>query len=144
MSHTTEEYVHKFWELLDVILNAILFILIAFVLIEIEFNTQVILFGVSAVFVVLISRIIVVNLINFFFLKKSKFDAKTMKIISWGGLRGGLSIALVLSLPNSEIKDTLLVATYFSVLFSIIFQGLTIEKYANRIDRKMKEKESAN
>lgn len=141
MSHTTEEYVHKFWELVDVILNAILFILIAFVLIEIDFNTEVILFGIAAVIVVLVSRIIVVNLINLFFLKKSKFDSKTMKIISWGGLRGGLSIALVLSLPNSEIKDTLLVATYFSVLFSIIIQGLTIEKYANRIDRKMKEKE---
>jgi CPA1 family monovalent cation:H+ antiporter len=61
-----------------------------------------------------------------------KLTTKEAKIISWGGLRGGLSLALVLSLPNSETKNILLIATYFCVLFSIIIQGLTIERLAKQ------------
>lgn len=132
MSDTTQEYVHKFWELVDVILNAILFILIAFVLIVIDFKTKYIWVGLISVFIVLLSRIIIVYLPHLVFPKLLKLTGKEAKIISWGGLRGGLSLALVLSLPDSETKDILLIATYFCVLFSIIIQGLTIEKLAKR------------
>ncbi len=132
MSDTTQEYVHKFWELVDVILNAVLFILIAFVLIVIDFKTKYIIVGLISVFVVLLSRIIVVYLPHLAFPKLLKLTNKEAKIISWGGLRGGLSLALVLSLPDSETKNILLIATYFCVLFSIIIQGLTIEKLAKR------------
>ncbi len=132
MSDTTQEYVHKFWELVEVILNAVLFILIAFVLIVIDFKTKYIWIGVISVFIVLISRIIIVYLPHLVFPKLLKLTNKEARIISWGGLRGGLSLALVLSLPDSEIKDTLLIATYFCVLFSIIVQGLTIESLAKR------------
>jgi CPA1 family monovalent cation:H+ antiporter len=59
-----------------------------------------------------------------------KLTNKEANIISWGGLRGGLSLALVLSLPNNETKNLLLIVTYFCVLFSIMIQGLTIEKFA--------------
>ncbi len=130
MSDITQEYVHKFWELVDVILNAILFILIAFVLVVIDFKTSYVLVGISAVFIVLLSRYIIVYLPHWIVPKMLNLTNKEARIISWGGLRGGLSLALVLSLPDTETKNMLLIATYFCVLFSIIIQGLTIEKVA--------------
>ncbi len=130
MSDQTQEYVNKFWELMDVILNAILFILIAIVIMVIDFNSKYIYIGLVSVFIVLIARIIVVYLPHLTFPKLLKLTNKEAKIISWGGLRGGLSLALVLSLPDNQTKDMLLIATYFCVLFSIIIQGLTIEKLA--------------
>lgn len=130
MSDTTQEYIQKFWELVDVILNAVLFILIAFVLIVIDFKTKYIWMGIITVFMVLFTRIFIVYLPHLAFPKLLKLTNKEAKIISWGGLRGGLSLALVLSLPASETKNTLLIATYFCVLFSIIIQGLTIERLA--------------
>lgn len=132
MSDITQEYVNKFWELVDVILNAVLFILIAFLLIVIDFQAKYILVAIISVFVVLLSRIVIVFLPHLVFPKLLKLTTKEAKIISWGGLRGGLSLALVLSLPNSETKNILLIATYFCVLFSIIIQGLTIERLAKQ------------
>jgi CPA1 family monovalent cation:H+ antiporter len=130
MSDTTQEYVHKFWELLDVILNALLFILIAFVIIVIDFKSEYIFLGFVSIFIVLLSRIIIVYLPIITFKKFLQLDIKDAKIITWGGLRGGLSLALVMSLPDSDTKNILLITTYFCVLFSIIIQGLTIEKMA--------------
>jgi CPA1 family monovalent cation:H+ antiporter len=132
MSDTTQEYVHKFWELVDVILNAILFILIAFVLIEIDFSTKYILPGIISIFVVLLSRMVIVYLPHIVVPRLLKLTNKEAKIISWGGLRGGLSLALVLSLPQTPAKNILLVSTYMCVLFSIIIQGLTIERVAKQ------------
>ncbi len=130
MSDTTQQYVHKFWELLDVILNAILFIIIAFVIIVIDFNRTYIFIASISIFIILFSRVIIVYLPHFIFPKLLNLTNKEAKIITWGGLRGGLSLALVLSLPHSETKDLLLITTFFCVLFSIILQGLTIEKVA--------------
>jgi CPA1 family monovalent cation:H+ antiporter len=130
MSDITQEYVIKFWELLDVILNAILFILIAFVLMVIDFETTYIYIGLLSVVIVLVCRVFVVFLPHLLFPKLLKISNKEATLISWGGLRGGLSLALVLSLPENEYKNILLIATYFCVLFSIIIQGLTIEKLA--------------
>lgn len=130
MSDVTQEYIHKFWELLDVILNAILFILIAFIIIVIDFKSIYILIGLATVFIVLISRIIIVYYPVLRFNNFIKLDKSDARIITWGGLRGGLSLALVLSLPDNEIKNILLISTYLCVLFSIIVQGLTIEKLA--------------
>jgi CPA1 family monovalent cation:H+ antiporter len=130
MSDITQEYVIKFWELLDVILNAILFILIAFVLMVIDFETTYIYIGLLSVVIVLVCRVFVVFLPHLLFPKLLKITNKEATLISWGGLRGGLSLALVLSLPENEYKNILLIATYFCVLFSIIIQGLTIEKLA--------------
>lgn len=127
---TTMVHVYKFWELVDVILNAILFILIAFVLLVIDFKPIYMLVGVVAVFIVLLSRTLVVYLPHLLVPKLLRLTNKEAKVIVWGGLRGGLSLALVLSLPESDAKDLLLIATYFCVLFSIIVQGLTIERMA--------------
>lgn len=132
MSDTTQEYVHKFWELVDVVLNAVLFILMAFVLIVIDFEMNYVLVGLITVVIVLAARIIVVYFPHIVFPKLLKLTSKEARVISWGGLRGGLSLALVLSLPDSETKNILLIATYFCVVFSVIIQGLTIEKLAKR------------
>ena len=133
MSDTTQEYVNKFWELVNVILDSILFVLIAFVLIVIDFKTKYIFVGLISILIVLVSRIIIVYLPHLALPKLLKLTNKEAKIISWGGLRGGLSLALVLSLPASETKNVLVISTYFCVLFSIIIQGLTIEKLAKKI-----------
>lgn len=130
MSDQTEEYVEKFWELMDVILNAILFILIAFVIIVVDFFPIYIYIALISVFIVIFSRFLVVFLPLNFFPKTIGISRKDAQIITWGGLRGGLSLALVLSLPESKYKHVLLICTYFTVLFSILIQGLTIGKVA--------------
>lgn len=130
MSIRTKDYVYKFWELVDVILNAILFILMGMVIIVIDFKMQYIFIGIFSVLLVLFSRIIVVFLPKIFLPRTMNYTNKEAKLLVWGGLRGGLSIALVLSLPNSEAKNILLIATYFCVVFSILVQGLTIKKMA--------------
>jgi CPA1 family monovalent cation:H+ antiporter len=133
MSDQTQEYVHKFWELIDVILNAVLFIIIALVLVVIDFKINYLLLGLASVFVVLLSRIIVVYLPKFLLPKTIDLTKKESKIMVWGGLRGGLSIALVLSIPDGAVKNILLISTYICVLFSILVQGLTIGKLAKHL-----------
>ena len=130
MSDTTLEYVHKFWELIDVILNAILFIGIAFVLVVIDLHPKFLLFGLSAFIIVLLSRTAIVLIPRFLFPKILDITFRESRLLIWGGLRGGLSIALVLSLPDSNAKQLLMIITYICVLFSILLQGLTIEKMA--------------
>jgi len=135
MSDLTQQYVHKFWELVDVILNAVLFIIVALVLVVIDFKTEYILIGLLAVGIVLLARVIIVYLPYYLFPKFTDIKNNEVKIIIWGGLRGGLSLALVLSLPKSEVKEVLLIATYMCVVFSILVQGLTIGKVAKRLTR---------
>lgn len=128
MSDVTAEYLNKFWELLDVILNAILFILIAFVILVIDFNLRYILLGIATIFIVLLTRLFLIYLPIYIMPGIVKVNKKEALIIWWGGLRGGLSLALVLSLPQSETKELLLVVTYTTVVFSILVQGLSISK----------------
>lgn len=130
MSDNTLEYVHKFWELLDVVLNALLFIVIAFVLIVVDFEILYVVLGAISLLIILLTRAFLVYMPLKAFPKFFNLNRNDAKIISWGGLRGGLSLALVLSLPDGGAKDILLVATYFTVLFSILVQGLTIGKLA--------------
>ncbi len=141
MSNTTLEYVHKFWELVDVILNAILFISIAFVLVVIDFETKLFVIGILSVLIVLASRWVIVFLPKWILPRVLNINNKEARLVVWGGLRGGLSIALVLSLPDSSAKQILIIATYICVLFSILVQGLTIEKVASKL--KSKQEESA-
>ncbi|SDM30549.1 cation:proton antiporter [Chryseobacterium taihuense] len=130
MSDTTQEYVNKFWELVDVVLNALLFILIAFVLIEVDFKIEYVILGIVSVLIILFTRAFLVYLPLSIFPKFFNLNRADARIISWGGLRGGLSLALVLSLPHNSSKEILLVATYCTVLFSILIQGLTVGKVA--------------
>ena len=131
MSDVTHEYMLKFWELMELVLNGILFTVVALLIAVINFTAKEILIGIVSIFILLIARIIIVFLPKLLFPKLLDFTNKEAKIVVWGGLRGGLSIALVLALPESEMKNLLLVTTYICVVFSILVQGLTVGKLAN-------------
>lgn len=126
MSEVTEKYVDKFWELIDILLNAILFVLIGMELLVLVFEGKYILAGVLAIPIVLICRYISLFLPIHLFKKKLEFVPKTNLIMTWGGLRGGISIALALGLTADMHRDLFLVITYVVVVFSIIVQGLTV------------------
>ncbi len=128
MGPVSKDYLHKFWELMDIVLNAILFILIAFIMVVIDFKGSYIIIGLICVLIVLLSRIISIYIPTLLLPGVMKFTIKDANIVIWGGLRGGLSLALAMSLPDSEAKHIILIATYFCVFFSIIVQGLTIGK----------------
>ena len=126
------DYVYKFWHLLDETLNAILFILIGLEIIPIlqNFVTGYVFIIILVIIIVVVSRGIGVFWPIKLLSIKKQFEEKTALIITWGGLRGGLSVALALNLPDSigEGKDLILILTYSVVLFTILVQGLTLKK----------------
>lgn len=130
-SSATGEYVYKFWHLLDEALNAILFILVGFEMIVISqsFVIDYLALGLISVSIVLAARFIGVAIPIGIMKRYRHFEKNTVAILTWGGLRGGLSIAMALSLPNTIAeKNLILSCTYVVVVFSILFQGLTIGK----------------
>ena len=133
MSATTEEYIDKFWELIDEILNALLFVLIGLELVVIESNTTILIVAFLLIGIVLLTRFISVLIPSFFIRLKGEMNNKTLLLLTWGGLRGGISIALALSLPNEMNKEVWVTITYVIVCFSILVQGMTIGKLAKRI-----------
>lgn len=126
------DYVYKFWHLLDETLNAILFILIGLEIIILfrDFNPIYLLLSIITIIVVVLSRgigvFIPIKILSFF----KTFEKNTAMIITWGGLRGGLSIALALNLPDTlgDGKSLILILTYAVVLFTILVQGLSMNK----------------
>ena len=126
MSDKTREHLDNFWELIDEVLNAMLFVLIGLEVLVLTFNTQYLLAGLIMIPVVLLIRFISVGIpVSIMKLRKT-FSPKIIRILTWGGLRGGISIALVLTLPAGEHREALLVITYTIVIFSILVQGLTV------------------
>lgn len=140
MSSITEEYIDKFWEMLDEILNAVLFLLIGLELLVINFENIYILIGVIAIFVVLFARFVSVGIPFFLLKRRVKFETNSFPILVWGGLRGGISVALALALPRESSGDMFVAITYIIVLFSIIFQGLTIGNLAKKLTIKSANK----
>ena len=128
MSEITEQYVDKFWELIDILLNTILFVMIGMEILILTFNRQYILAGFLIIPVLLFARYLSLMLPIKIYAKKLHFVPKTNLIMTWGGLRGGISIALALSLTQAMERDLFLVITYIVVVFSIIVQGLTVGK----------------
>jgi len=128
MSEMTETYVDKFWELVDVLLNTILFVLIGMEMLILTLSISSIIAGLIAVPLVLLCRYLSLWFPIKFFAKKLGFVRNTNLIMTWGGLRGGISIALALSLTQEMHRELFLVITYIIVIFSIIGQGLTVEK----------------
>ena len=126
------DYVYKFWHLLDETLNAILFILIGLeiILLYESFNLTYIIISVIVIFLVVTARYIGVSIPVVILSQFKNFEKNTAKIITWGGLRGGLSIALALNLPETmgDVKSLILILTYAVVLFTILVQGLTMQK----------------
>jgi len=128
MSDKTREHLDNFWELIDEILNAMLFVLIGLEVLVLTFNTQYLLAGVIMIPVVLLIRFIAVGVPVSLLKLRHTFTPKIVRILTWGGLRGGISIALVLTLPAGEHREALLVITYIVVIFSILVQGMTVGK----------------
>ncbi|MNK04717.1 Na(+)/H(+) antiporter NhaP [compost metagenome] len=132
MSATTKDYLNKFWELIDEILNAILFLFIGFELLIIPNITNYWIMGGLSILIVLFARFISIYIPVKVIPFKNKFSKGTIKVLVWGGLRGGVSIALALSIDEGPHKPVILATTYFIVVFSIIVQGLTVGKVATR------------
>ena len=133
MSSTTKDYLDKFWELNDEILNAVLFLFIGFNLLMVTDINNYWIPGLACVIIVLLARYVSIWLPTFIIPFKKKFNSNTIKILVWGGLRGGVSIALALSIDNVPYKDDIIAITYFVVVFSIIVQGLSIAKIAGKL-----------
>jgi len=134
MSEATQDYLTKFWELIDDILNAILFLLIGFELLVLSKIHNYWIIGICSVAVVLFARYISLYIPGRLFPKLNMNKAATTLLV-WGGLRGGVSIALALSLSNGEYKDFILGITYFVVVFSILVQGLTLGNLVSRVKK---------
>lgn len=128
MSEITEKYVDHFWELLDILLNAVLFVLIGLEIVVLSLSSQYLLAGLIAIPTVLIARYISLGIPIALMGRRLEFLPRTNLIMTWGGLRGGISIALALSLAPSMARDQLLTMTYVVVVFSIVVQGLTVER----------------
>ncbi|PNW27607.1 cation:proton antiporter [Formosa algae] len=133
MSEITENYVDKFWELVDILLNTILFVLIGMEMLVLEFQWTYIFAGLLTIPIALISRYISLYGPISLFEKRLDFVPKTNKIMTWGGLRGGISIALALSLTSEMHRELFLVITYMLVVFSILVQGLSLSVLVKRL-----------
>ena len=132
MSATTKDYLNKFWELIDEILNAILFLFIGFELLIIPNIANYWVMGGISIMVVLFARFISIYIPVKVIPFRNKFSKGTIKVLVWGGLRGGVSIALALSIDEGPHKPVILAITYFIVVFSIIVQGLSVGKVATK------------
>ncbi|HKJ41340.1 MAG TPA: sodium:proton antiporter [Sunxiuqinia sp.] len=139
MSDNTWKYISSFWELIDEILNAILFVLIGLELLVVPFKTIYLVLGALAIGIVLISRFISVWLPGQLVRLRERYSSSSILLLTWGGLRGGISIALALSLHKGLHSDLWVVVTYVVVIFSILVQGLTIEKLAAKLKTKAVE-----
>jgi CPA1 family monovalent cation:H+ antiporter len=133
MSDKTRHYVDLFWELIDEILNAILFVLIGLEVVMIAYSGNLFVAAGLAIIIALLARLIVVGVTTTTFGNQLGLPAGAWKVLTWGGLRGGISVALVLQLPNGTERDILLALTYAVVVFSILVQGLSIGKVAKSI-----------
>ncbi len=132
MSPITKDYLTKFWELIDEILNAILFLFIGFELLLIRNIESYWVISTITIFIVLFARLLSIWLPSLIIPFKNKFSRGTLAVLVWGGLRGGVSIALALSVEGGMYKELLLEMTYFVVVFSVIVQGLTVGKLSQR------------
>ncbi len=127
------DYLGKFWDLIDEIFNAVLFLLIGLQMLVIKVHSTIMIIGCIMILVVLLARWFSVSLPVAVLRIKIKFEKNAVTILTWGGLRGGLSVAMALSLPQNMHRDEIVLITYIIVIFSIIVQGLTIGKVAARL-----------
>jgi len=126
MSDTTREHLDTFWELVDEILNAVLFVLIGLEVLVLTIRYEYILAALAIIPLVLFARFVSVGLPVLFMRRYRGFSPNVVQIMTWAGLRGGISVALALSLPLGDNREIILAITYAVVLFSILVQGLSI------------------
>nr|WP_295874923.1 sodium:proton antiporter [uncultured Chitinophaga sp.] len=132
-SEDMQRYFHNVWHLIDELLNTILFVMIGLQIVLMPFLKNYWLTGLFAVAFVLIARAMSIYLPSLLLKKSLKTTYKGITILVWAGLRGGISVALAMSLPESPYKEIILSGSYFVVLFSIIVQGLTLKRVVNRM-----------
>ena len=132
MSETTRKNLDTFWELIDEILNAILFILIGIEILVLEINFHYFLAGLLIIPLVLLVRLVSVGIPFGLLGQELSFRKNAVKTLTWGGLRGGIAVALALSIPNGPQRSIIVFITYMVVVFSIVVQGLTIKKCLRR------------
>ena len=132
MSSRTRKHLFQFWSLLDEILNSLLFLLIGLEVLVIGFNPVNLPLALFAIPMVLLARLVAVAIPIGLLRVREKFEEGTIAILTWGGLRGGISVALALSLPDNAYKPAILMATYAVVVFSVIVQGLTMKRLIGR------------
>ena len=138
MSATTNERLDQFWELIDEILNAVLFVLIGLEVLALTFTARNLVAGLLVIPIVLAARLISVGLPIRVLRRWVRFEPSTVRILTWGGLRGGISVALALSVPGKPSavavpgRDVIVVITYVVVVFSIVVQGLTVGPLTRR------------
>ncbi len=135
MSQKTRQHIDAFWRLVDEILNAVLFLLIGFEVFALHFEERDIGLGALCIPLAIAARFVAVGLPIGLMRFRRSFTPGAVTIMTWGGLRGGVSVALVLSLPMSPYQPLLLTATYVVVIFSIVVQGLTMEWVVRRFIR---------
>jgi len=133
MSEQTRKHLDTFWKLIDEILNAILFVLIGFEVLLLHLNGRHLLAGLVAIPLVLAIRYVSVGLPISSLRPFHAFGRHTVSLMTWAGLRGGISIALALSIPASPHRQLILWVTYTVVVFSILVQGLTIGRAVRRV-----------
>ncbi len=136
MSEDTRQNLDTFWELADEVLNAVLFLLIGLEVMVLSYSWMSFTGALLAIAIVLSARLISVSIPIYLLRRVRSFSPNVIKILTWGGLRGGISIALALSLPVGAERDVLLAITYGVVVFSILVQGLTISPYLKMLERK--------
>lgn len=136
MSDTTQDYLLKFWALIDEILNAVLFLLIGLEVIAIAPEWPLLAAGLGSILLVLMARAISVGVPLALMKRKIDMGPLALPTLVWGGLRGGISVALALSLPESPIRSAILAATYTVVMFAVIVQGASISKLIARIKQR--------
>lgn len=133
MSDTTRLYVDMFWEMIDDILNAVLFVLIGMEVMLIAFSWSLFAAGLAMVIMTLIARALTVWVPVHYLPGYFKLPRGAGLVLTWGGLRGGISVALALSLPSGSERDVILSLTYCIVVVSILVQGLTVGKLAEKV-----------
>jgi len=143
MSERTRTQVDTFWTLIDEVLNTVLFVLIGLEIIVLALTGQALLAGAILIPLVLVARAISVAIPITLLRRFSTTAPGAVAVLTWGGLRGGVSVALALSLPEGELRDLLVTATYVIVVFSVIVQGLTlsplVRSVATRADRELEQ-----
>ncbi len=135
MSDTTRDYLLKFWALIDEILNAVLFLLIGLEVIAIAGDPRLLLLGLIAIPLVIFARILAVGAPLLAMRPILNMGKLALPTLVWGGLRGGISVALALSLPEGPLRTIILAATYVIVLFSVIIQGGSVGWLIARLSR---------
>ncbi len=133
MSETTRQRLDDFWELIDEILNALLFMLIGLEVLIMPFTRAILIAGLLAIVITLFARWVSVGGAVLFMLPFRSFSRGAVNILTWGGLRGGISVALALSIPLVPERATIITITYIVVVFSIVLQGMTLDKLVEHV-----------